>query len=277
MSIEGAVREGRVKEAFARLRTTVREERQRTDAERAAFEAFAADVAAVDPVAPSRADFAAHATPGDRGSTVTSMPANRLTPPGAAATEAVRRAYENTVLALPFHEREYGEGYAENLRAEFGPDLAAALTVGDTFTPAVKRTLLEAITAATETRETIRESCDRELASLEAVERDLVPLAAEVRGHDVRRLEGRTFGELDGFWTRLGRIRERCDRIVAERQDAISTHRDVFDGGADGDEFVVYLYRNLSVTYPVCALCSEIGTCAASVRDRVETALAEAR
>lgn len=275
MTIEGAVREGRVDSALDTIRSTVAGERRRTATEREAFEAFAEAVADVEPVTPTASDSGSQPAPAQQGAALATPTVGQSPRTGADAIADVRRAYESTVMALPFHERLYGETYAESLHEEFGPDLATALTAARTFTPAVKRTLREEITNAIETRETLLGHCDREADAVESAAETLRPLGAELREHDATRFEGRDFGDLDAVWTRLDTIRQRCDAVAAERQDVLASHRRAA-GGEDPDTFVSYVYRDLAVTYPICALCSDLGAYAADVRERVETALANA-
>lgn len=276
MSIEGAVREGRIESAIDTIRATVAGERRRTATERAAFEVFDDAVADVEPVTHTPTDPAAQPALADRGTTLARSTAGHSPRTGADAIAAVREAYEGTVMALPFHERLYGETYAESLREEFGPDLATALTAAGTFTPAVKRTLHDEIASAIETRETLVDRCEREAAAVEAAADRLVPLAAEVRRHDATRYEGRRFGDLDAVWTRLGTVQEHCDHAAAERQDVVAAHRRAAGDADDPHAFVSYLYRDLAVTYPICALCGDLGAYAEAVRERVETAITNA-
>lgn len=275
MSIERAGREGRVESAFDTIRATVAGERRRTATEREAFEAFAEAVAAVEPVRPTATDSGTQLGLAQQGATLATTTVGQSPRTGADATADVRRAYEATVMALPFHERLYGETRAESLREEFGPDLATALTAARTFTPAVKGTLQEEIRNAIERRETLVGHCEREADAVESAAETLRPLGAELREHDATRFEGRRFGDLDAVWTRLDTIRQRCDAVAAERQDVLASHRRAADG-EDPDTFVSYVYRDLAVTYPICALCSDLGAYAADVRERVETALANA-
>lgn len=262
----------RVAETFDALRASLRAERRRTEAERRAFETFADRVddlkfAGVGP------DASLDGGVGDgHGTTVVSGGHA-----GAAAddpTERIRRAYKETVMAVSFYDEEYGDDYAESLRAEFGPAVATALTDPD----CVGRTAKSAVTAAVERaireREQLVATCERERESVDDAAHALQPVAAELDGLPSPDPESDPFGTLEARWKRLAVLRERCDTAAADRQSAIDERRSRHDLPIDAPDICAYLYEPQDSVYPILAVCTGLAQRATTLQTAYERAMA---
>ncbi len=260
----------RIEQRFTAVRDTVRTESRRTAAECQAYETFADRVADID-------------CPGPRaGQAIGTVGQGGTVAPGASAiargqtapAEAIRRAYEETVMAVSFYEDEYGDDYPESLRGEFGLEIATAVTDPDCFGPAAKAALLSATDRAIQERTHLVETCERERASVDTAADSLLPLAAELDTLAAIDPTGDPFGALEARWHRLATLRDRCEDAAAERQADINDGRSRHDLPVDEPDICAYLYKDLDVNYPVLAICASLGERATAIRDREERAMA---
>jgi hypothetical protein len=159
----------------------------------------------------------------------------------------VREAYETTVMRVP--QAEYDDGYAENLSAEFGSAVAAALTEGTTFDATCKRILLTPTAEAIDERHRFQERLAGERSAVETVESRLLPIVSELSEYPTDDLESRSFGTLDTYRRRLSVLETRCDDIAAERQRGIRNER--LGRSVPVDDLQSYLYQSFDRTYPV--------------------------
>ena len=123
-----------VEDRLDRAATALRRERRRTADELEALGAFAERVREIE---------AKTAVAEGNAVTAIGLEAGRTD-----GLDAVREAYEATVMSVPHYGQEYDDGYPESLRAEFSPDLAAALTDGTRFNARCKRAVLSVSAAA---------------------------------------------------------------------------------------------------------------------------------
>lgn len=262
----------RVAQTFTALRTSIRSERRRSAAERRAFERFADRV---DDVAVSDGGPGQPLEGGVRdghGTTLVSSghARSRNHPP----TTAIRRAYEETVMAVSFYDEEYGDDYVESLRAEFGPEVATALTDPDCLGPAAKAALTAAIERSAREREAMIESCTRERESIDAAADTLLPVATELDSFVSPDPEGNPFGTLEAKWNRLSHLRERCEAAAANRQSALKDYRSRHHLSVDSPDVCAYVYQAHDSTYPVLAVSAGLAQRAATIRTTYERAMA---
>jgi len=139
---------------LATARTQVSTEWEELQTERAAFEAFADRVEALD--------FARGGGPQRRGAVRTlTASATRESP-----SKAVRRAFRETVMAVDHYDSAYGESFEEHLRSELGPDVATALVADEPLFPGFGRVLLRATAGAIADRRSFGEHVEAEWRSL---------------------------------------------------------------------------------------------------------------
>lgn len=162
------------------------------------------------------------------------------------ALRAVRRAYRETVMAVPHYEDAYGEPLRENLAAEFTESLAAGVVDAATLTPTVHRLLTDAAEQARRTRENGLECFRRERRSLVDCRDELNEI--EATAHE---LWDRTDDDAD---RRLAALAERCDDLAARRQDLLHSRSTSAISGVEDTSLVRYLYADpLGTACPVLA------------------------
>lgn len=260
-----------VAETFAALRASLRAERRRTDAERRAFETFANRVDNVDFAGVGQAGPLDGGTGDGHGATVVS---SSHAVAADAPTEAIRHAYEETVMAVSFYDEEYGDDYAESLRSEFGPTVATALTDPGCFGPAAKTALATAVERAVLERDHLVETCERERESVDATADTLQPVAAELDDFVWPDPENDSFGALEARWNRLSRLRKRCETAATNRQSAINERRSRHDLPIEAPDICSYLYESQDSVYPVLAVCTGLAQRATTLQTAYERAMA---
>lgn len=233
-----------------KARAVLREERQMTEAEERAFTAFRDSVADVD----VDVDVSSAGATGTTG-------AAALTPVGAEAAQAtapraieqIRTAYRRTVMATDHYAEEYGDSLAESLASEFGRDIALALTTDAVFSPQLRESLVRSARESREKRTQFREVLKAERESIErAADRLSDVESAESERFETDVSEWDTDALFDGRDEVLDLL-GRCESIATARQEEIHDHRATRARRCTGTEFMPYLYRSLSVTYPVLA------------------------
>ena len=249
-----------------RAHEVVRVERRRTADERAAFTAFRSRVDAIPATAAARTTSQPIGTQPTIGHGAPRMGTELL---------AVRDAYQSTVMSVPHYEEEYNDTYAASLAAEFGPELAAALTRESVFHEHVRQSVLEQTTVAIETRDEFETVLDREQESVRAAVDELHSLDESVESLGETAVEQQDFGALDAHRARLEVLERRCDEVATNRQEErAATERSMhFDG--ETDDVQTYLYQDLPVTYPVLAAVAAVGRQIGAVRRDVERAIIE--
>lgn len=272
-------------------RAKLRVERRRVVDEREAFRAFRGRVSSipnesgrVDPTDPGAGGgFAGAGGPaGVRGAIGGATGgADGAAPPGSQLV-AVRDAYRATVMSVPHYEAEYDDTYERSVAEEFGPELAYVLTRTDCFHEEYKRSLLCAVETAVQEREAFLDAVESEIESVERAGSRLEPIRTEIGaieaeiGGEGDDSAAAGFGALDACRTRIGALRDDCDRIAARRQRVLADHERRL---ALGDELDLpgYCYQDLDVTYPVLAAVGAVGDQLEMLRERIERAMARAR
>jgi len=199
---------------------TVRRERDEIRAERRAFESFAERVDDIPCDAP---------TPDVPTMVVDSE---------SGAVERVRTAYRETVMDTDHYGDVYDNTFRADVASEFGQGVAAALC-SDTpvqFTRRFRRFLLAAVEESITERGTVLERFDDEEASLTAARDELADIVDNLDGTQIPHWYASTFTE-------------RLDRLAADRQAKIRSHRSL--GRLDGHSLCEHLYADEPWTYPV--------------------------
>lgn len=166
---------------------------------------------------------------------------------------AVRQAYEETVMAVPHYDDDYGEPFEKHVRAEFGDDVAAAIAGGSALTPPIKQALLRSAAASREERTAFLRTLSTEGDSLAAASDDLAAIERRIgRIENQRRLQ-QSFPELTETWEELGELEGECQSILERRQDQIQRGGSGANWRDDGHSLCAYLYEPLPVEYPALA------------------------
>ncbi|MFC6730775.1 hypothetical protein ACFQDG_19160, partial [Natronoarchaeum mannanilyticum] len=166
---------------------------------------------------------------------------------------AVRRAYEETVMAVPHYDDDYGEPFEKHVRAEFGDDVAAAIDGGSGLTPPIKQALLQSAAASREERTAFLRTLSTEDDSLAAAADDLAAIERRIGRFESQRRLQQSFPELTETWEELGELEGECQSILERRQEQIQRGGSGANWRDDGHSLCAYLYEPLPVEYPALA------------------------
>ena len=273
MSSNTAVADRLVSQEFNSLRQIVDEEISRTREERDALRSFRDRLTEIVDLSPqaTTGPFGATATDSTDGLCIRSQVATSNIATDTIA--AVRTAYQETFMSLPFYEEEYDELYVESLSAEFGEDIAIALTRAECFTPAVRSSLFEQIDVALEEREQGLDICRRERNSTEMAHEEIAPIVEEHNSIARVEFEQQSYEQLQFYRDRCLRQQEHCDTIARRRQNTLNRRREEYDFGGENSTFCLYLYKNLESAHPILSVCSSVATTVTETREQIERAL----
>lgn len=223
---------GYVRRAIDRAET----ERASIEAERDAFLNFSDTVRGMDVV--SHASFETPTT-----ALVSASPDRKQ-------LQTVRDRYRETVMAVPGYEDEYGESLRENMSAEFGEEVTAAVLDGERFTPQLRDLLVGQASAAARQRERLLETIDSEYESLIDARQRLEAAEVSLEDRDESELAAEPFETLLDLDRRSRRDEARYERLLTDRQRQL--HRETrWFRTSDATFFQEYLYRDLDVRFPV--------------------------
>jgi hypothetical protein len=241
-------------------------ERERTIAERTAFETFRTHVTAIEPPENGLAGTHEQRSGAGRALMGGSRSDGRL--------RRVRDAYRESVMSVSHYGNEYDDSLAESLAEEFGPEVAGALTTGDRFTRSLREGLLTASREACTRRGTFLTVLAREVESLRAAEETITALGSALDTLDARSLESWSPVALADSYERLLTAEERCEELASERQATLHSHGLPGPTPVDPDlDLTEYLYQSLPVTYPVLADLADLADTLGGERHRVERAM----
>lgn len=255
-------------------RDALRVERRRTVDEREAFEVFRSRVREI----PAEATPTAGPGAAAGAATMTGVTSDRSRFRGGrggtgSGLVAVRNAYRETVMSVPHYDEEYNDTYERSLAAEFSPEIAVALTREPTLHERYRASLLTKTTEAIERREEFVDVIESESPSVARAREELTPILEEVATFARREFEAADFGALDAYRARLTVLAEKCDGIAARRQRERTDGERAMTVGEVVSDVQTYLYRDLSVTYPVLAAVATVGERIESVRADVERSM----
>jgi hypothetical protein len=271
---------GGSREVIDEARAALRVERRRAVDEREAFRTFRGRIESVSTEAaptggPSAtAGFSGGAGPAS-GSGAAVDASGTAAPPGSGLA-AVRDAYAETVMSVPHYEEEYDDTYERSVAAEFGPELAYALTRSAGYHPEYEPALLDAVDAAIEERDSLVERIGVEADSLDRAGSRLAAVRREIASLDAAVPDG-GFGALDACRARAGVLVEDCDRIAARRQRVLAEHERELRLDDDAPDLPAYLYQGTSARYPVLSAVGSIGDRLNDLTRRIERAMTRAR
>ena len=270
MSSTPAVEETPLEDVVESVRQSLRAEQNRTEMERDAFKEFATRVTELQPSSTTVSSSAeCNAVPG--GSGAVALQSQSVSEPGPSdELGAIRNAYEETVMSVPFYETEYGDTYEESIRAEFGSDIATALTTSNCLSPIAIDVLLAKIEQARSKRDALLETCEREHASVDDAATVLKPIAEELQSVEATTFDDQGFGALEAHRARLLTLADKCEHAATTRQATIHRHRTEYSLPIDAPDICAYLYDEFETAYPILRLCSGLARQIEQCRRQVE-------
>jgi hypothetical protein len=208
-------------------------ERDRTRAERDAFDRFVERISGIDPESPGLTDGGPKV--------VTGREPGRLS--------EVVDAYRDTIMSLEHYDDEYDDTLAEHMAAEFGEDVALAVANGAILSPQLQRTLCRTGTHAKERRDRLLSALDSETDSLADAMATLRELDADLEAVDASADRDRE--ALVGDWHVVRDVDDRTVSLLEARQHDIHQQRHVVGHGDGPTALYEYVYGGLPSTYPV--------------------------
>ncbi|MWV65353.1 hypothetical protein GRS48_11055 [Halorubrum sp. JWXQ-INN 858] len=187
---------------------------------------------------------------------------------------AVRDAYTATVMSVPHYDEEYNDTYETSLAAEFGPDLALALTQEASLHDRYKRSLLSKTTAAIEERDAFADALDAEAGSIDRAANRLLAVLEEVATLSRTDRSALGFGALDAYRARTTVLTGECDAVAERRQRDLAEIERTLRLGDGVPDVATYLYQDLAVTYPVLATIGVVGERLTRLRHEIEREMA---
>lgn len=219
----------------------VNAEQRRTRSEREAFRLFASRVEALDPSAVGM---------GQTQHGESTLVRAALDDPRLGE---VRDAYRETVMAVPHFEAEYDESLAASMAAEFGEDVATAVVSGSRLSPALQEELVRRSHRAVDHRATLLRTLAAEDEALAECRERLAAVDHSLDSLERQPHCASSYDELVGRWRRLRKLEADTRQIQADRQRELHDRRTHATRRDDDLSFYDYLYRSLSVSFPVLA------------------------
>lgn len=213
------------------------EERAFTEAEREAFEAFAAEVESMS--------VGSEPIPGAETALLTGKRRD------TGAISDVRQQYQETVMSVPGYDDVYGEELTENVAAEFNAELATVIDDRIQFTPSLQELLVRQASNSALERERYLEALAVERRSVVNARSRLTEIEPVFERTDPVRLHHASFDELLGYEASLESATEECEKLLEDRQHEIHTNNRSVRGRSAGTFLQQYLYRSLETSFPV--------------------------
>lgn len=203
--------------------TYLEQEREEVKSEQEAFEQFAVEVAEISTVSPNTPVLPVR---------------NGIEKVPSRQSDALRKAYRETVMAVPHYDEVYGESLTENIVVEFGPEFSELFqsTSGASFTDHQKKLLIAAAKQSAEDRADFTDTLDSEKESLRSSQQDLTKLLDELDTSIVP------------AWYRQ-QFTDQLEDVLSTRQTILTTWSSL--PNLDGHDLCAYLYGDELWTYPV--------------------------
>lgn len=253
--VAGAISGGNIPAAIR----AVKSEKENVQAEQKTFEEFAEEVQSLSTVSQSAM--------GTNAQTVNTGANNRV-------LGRVRETYRETVMSTPDFDCEYGESFHEHVAAEFGDDVASLLIEGHQLNEPIKRLLVQQSRQSAQQRKLLREGLTVEERSLEDAQSALQPVQGFLNDVERTNLSEQSLSSLVTLDTQVRAHREHCEDLVDTRQQQIHTVNRRMNGESK-TLTQEYLYRDLSVSFPVLTATLNRMNSLDDVRSEIITAVSQ--
>ena len=178
---------------------------------------------------------------------------------GRSVRDVIEPHYRETVMALDHYDDVYDDSFEASLSAEFGVDVELLLTEATTFSPLVKRGLLDAAQQCTGNRQVFLEMLDDEYVTLKETQSRVHKIQQTVSEIDEEQLHTLSPTQQTDRYETLQSLKADCEEWLQRRQEQIHDRRSknapVERGSSD---LHPYLYSSLDVSYPILSTFTEI-------------------
>lgn len=162
----------------------------------------------------------------------------------------VRKAYRETVMAVPHYEEEYGDTFHESVAEELGEVLAGHIADGEVLTAPVYRALTAASEEARDNRRAFLRHLHHERDSLRDIEAELNDTERRVADLAERARAASRSPQLASIDTELASLERQCVTVANRRQSTIHGRSVRTLSGIDGTSLVRYLYTGMETVMP---------------------------
>lgn len=185
----------------------------------------------------------------------------------------VRRAFEETVMAVDHYDETYGESWETHLINEFDADVLVGLCDGGQVNPPMQRALRQRALDAASRRDELLHVLSTEQSAIDDATATLDEVDTSLTVIDDGRLGERSFEDLAETYEQLGALQDRTERIANHRQRQI--HSETRCGRWESRDLTLqeYLYGPLSTTYPVLHTTTRLADDLGTARHRVLDAM----
>lgn len=236
---------------FKKASTAIQEERSRTAEESDALSEFIRRVESVEPSQPQ-------SNPMMIGGATAPQPDSASITEQPHSIEKIQHAYEETMMAVPHYDEEYGETLFVNMAAEFGSDIATAVTEGSEFTSPLKSAIVEKSRESYKQREQLLSGLDTEASELRSAESSAQSINHSLDEFTASDASSLSYDELQGWWHQLNDLERSCTDILKNRQLHIHSRAVTSNAQIENTTFNEYLYGSLGVVYPVLVSFAEL-------------------
>lgn len=195
------------------------------------------------------------------------------TPAPGGDLAAVASAYEETVMAVPHFEQDYGETLSEHMAAELGEEVAEGVLGRGTLSDRLKAGIIETARTARDRRENLLGLLEGEAASLDRHASRLGSIHEKIERATTTLCSEQTYDELLEQRAELEECQDTLEEIVETRQADRNDNRITCMPRKTQMHLQEYLYMPMDVTYPVIAESTELLSRVMIASNRVEDEL----
>ena len=174
-----------------------------------------------------------------------------------ATPDAVKKAYEQTVMGIAHYDKIYNEGLRENMAHELGEDILTAIEQSSYFHPTLKWSIITAAVSAAERRSKFERKIKKEQIYIERFSAELCDICKDLNSINDQPVSQLGFDELRLTHEQLTLLFEQCGEIASERQQQIQS-RNKNSLCIDNGDIECYLYSDCEHKYPILSTIAEL-------------------
>lgn len=241
-----------IERAEARVETEV----EHVSKERRAYEQFRSTVESLSTTAPGSHESGTVTTAGVVPASTLSQRAH-----GADQCREVRNAFEATVQPYSVADVDHEEPVLETIREELGDTIALVLApeTEHQLTPRIQAALRSKIDDKQRELDAMERGLERETDSLRSARVEVDSIIDWLTEANETSLHQRSFPELEQQHESLETHRRTCESLLSDRQAVLrSTTSQGGEVGLTHRSLVVYLYQDVSVSFPILSTVTQL-------------------
>ena len=178
---------------------------------------------------------------------------------GGPVRDMIEPHYRETVMAVEHYDDVYDDSFEASIGDEFGVDVERLLSETTTFSPVVKRGLLDAAQQCIDRRQVFLETLENEYVTLKEARARAHEIQQKVIEIDSEQLQDLSVTQQIERYETLQSLKDNCEEWLQRRQEQVHARRSKnapVEGGSNG--LYPYLYSSLDVSYPILSTFTEI-------------------